>query len=70
MSVFATSPVPAIRSLGSSTGLAAGSHLTEARCYRGLLEVIERDAMAVAELYHVGRSVELAEVQSNARAGN
>ena len=46
-----------------STGLAAGSHLTEAVLH-GLLEVIERDAMAVAELYHVGRSVELAEVQS------
>lgn len=41
-----------------SNGLASGGHLTEAIFY-GLLEVIERDAMAVAELAHVGTSVEL-----------
>jgi ribosomal protein S12 methylthiotransferase accessory factor len=40
-----------------SNGLASGGHLTEAVFY-GLLEVIERDAMAVAELAHVGTSVD------------
>lgn len=41
-----------------STGLASGAHPTEA-IFHGLLEVIERDAVAVAELGKIGRSVEL-----------
>ena len=41
-----------------STGLASGAHATEA-VFHGLLEVIERDAVAVAEFGKVGRSVDL-----------
>lgn len=46
-----------------SNGLASGGHLTEAVFY-GLLEVIERDAMAVAELAHLGTSVDLGNLTS------
>jgi ribosomal protein S12 methylthiotransferase accessory factor len=46
-----------------SNGLASGGHLTEAVFY-GLLEIIERDAMAVAELAHVGTSVDLGNLTS------
>jgi len=46
-----------------STGLASGSHVTEA-VFHGLLEIIERDAMAVAELFHVGQSIDLGEISS------
>lgn len=46
-----------------SSGLASGGHLTEAVCY-GLLEVIERDAMAVAELGRLGRSVDIGDLPS------
>ena len=56
-------PVPAIRSLGIAQDWLPVLTFPEAVLH-GLLEVIERDAMAVAELYRVGRSVELAEVQS------
>jgi ribosomal protein S12 methylthiotransferase accessory factor len=42
-----------------SAGLAAGSHPTEA-VFHGLLELVERDAVAVAELARVGTSVDLA----------
>jgi len=42
-----------------SAGLAAGSHLTEA-VFHGLLEIVERDAVAVAELGRIGTSVDLA----------
>jgi ribosomal protein S12 methylthiotransferase accessory factor len=41
-----------------SAGIASGSHLTEC-VFHGLLEVIERDAVAVAELGGVGTSVDL-----------
>lgn len=41
-----------------SAGLASGAHLTEC-VFHGLLEVIERDAVAVGELGHVGTSVDL-----------
>jgi ribosomal protein S12 methylthiotransferase accessory factor len=44
-----------------SSGLAAGSHPTEAIFY-GLVEVLERDAVAIAELAKVGTSVDLAAV--------
>jgi ribosomal protein S12 methylthiotransferase accessory factor len=46
-----------------SNGLAAGGHLTEAVFY-GLLEVIERDAMAVAELGQVGVTVDVDKLPS------
>jgi thioglycine synthase len=46
-----------------SAGLASGGHLTEAVFY-GLLEVIERDAMAVAELGRLGTSVDLSSFPS------
>ncbi|MDX6614402.1 MAG: thioglycine synthase [Blastocatellia bacterium] len=46
-----------------SNGLASGGHLTEAVLY-GLLEVIERDAMAVAELARVGTTVDLSDFPS------
>lgn len=46
-----------------SNGLASGGHLTEAVFY-GLLEVIERDAMAVAELARVGTTVDLRDFPS------
>jgi len=46
-----------------SNGLASGGHLTEAVFY-GLLEVIERDAMAVAELAHLGTTVDLDSISS------
>jgi YcaO-like protein with predicted kinase domain len=42
-----------------SAGLAAGTHATEA-VFHGLLELIERDAVAVAELGRVGTTVDLA----------
>lgn len=42
-----------------SAGLASGTHVTEA-VFHGLLELIERDAVAVAELGRVGTSVDLA----------
>jgi ribosomal protein S12 methylthiotransferase accessory factor len=45
-------------SIWRSAGLASGGHLTEAVFY-GLLEVIERDAMAVAELGRLGTTVDL-----------
>jgi YcaO-like protein with predicted kinase domain len=59
------SPPPGVYNpaIWHSTGLASGSHVTEA-VFHGLLEIIERDAMAVAELFHRGQSVELAEVRS------
>jgi len=46
-----------------SAGLASGGHLTEAVFY-GLLEVIERDAKAVAEWQHAGATVDLENVAS------
>ena len=46
-----------------SNGLASGGHLTEAVLY-GLLEVIERDAMAVAELARLGTTVDLSDFSS------
>jgi YcaO-like protein with predicted kinase domain len=60
---FLPSPGICNPAIWHSTGLASGSHLTEA-VFHGLLEIIERDAMAVAELYHVGQSVELSEIGS------
>jgi thioglycine synthase len=42
-----------------SAGLASGTHVTEA-VFHGLLELIERDAVAVAELGRAGTSVDLA----------
>jgi ribosomal protein S12 methylthiotransferase accessory factor len=44
--------------LWRSAGLAAGSHPTEA-VFHALLEIVERDAVAVAELGKVGTSVDL-----------
>ena len=41
-----------------SAGLASGGHLTEAVLY-GLLEVIERDAVAVAQVRRLGTTVDL-----------
>ncbi|MGH9883391.1 MAG: YcaO-like family protein [Pyrinomonadaceae bacterium] len=46
-----------------SNGLASGGLLTEAVLY-GLMEVIERDAMAVAELARLGTTVDLSDFPS------
>lgn len=46
-----------------SAGLASGGHLTEAVFY-GLLEVIERDAVAVAALRKIGTTVDLGSLPS------
>jgi len=58
-------PVPgtANPAIWRSNGLASGGHLTEA-VFFGLLEVIERDAMAVAELTHLGTTVDLGDCPS------
>jgi len=59
-------PPPGVQNppIWQSTGLASGSHLTEA-VFHGLLEIIERDAMAVAELCRTGQTVDLTEIGSN-----
>lgn len=53
---FTPAPGTANPAIWRSNGLASGGHLTEAVFY-GLLEVIERDAMALAELAHLGSTV-------------
>ncbi len=60
---FVPPPGTANPPIWRSNGLASGGHLTEAVFY-GLLEVIERDAMAVAEMNHLGTSVDLANFPS------
>lgn len=50
-------------SIWRSVGLASGGHLTEAVLH-GLLEVIERDAMAVAQLGRLGTTVDLSSFPS------
>jgi YcaO-like protein with predicted kinase domain len=59
-----TPPVGAANpAIWRSNGLASGGHVTEAVFY-GLLEVIERDAMAVAELGQLGRTVDIRDLPS------
>ena len=62
---FVPAPGTANPAIWRSNGLAAGGHVTEA-VFFGLLEVIERDAMAVAELTHVGTTVDLDDCPSPA----
>ncbi len=56
---FVPPPGAANPPIWRSAGLAAGGHPTEA-VFHGLLELVERDAVAVGELAQVGTSVDLA----------
>jgi len=60
---FVPAPGTANPAIWRSNGFASGGHLTEA-VFFGLLEVIERDAMAVAELTHLGTTVDLGDCPS------
>jgi ribosomal protein S12 methylthiotransferase accessory factor len=60
---FTPPPGTANPAIWRSNGLASGGDLTEAVFY-GLLEVIERDAMAVAELGRLGRTVDISDLPS------
>lgn len=56
---FVPPPGAANPPIWRSAGLASGGHPTEA-VFHGLLEILERDAVAVAELGRVGTTVDLA----------